>query len=888
MLGISTPNPSRGAASQRARPPWMLRATALFTALLLLAQWGGLLAGADRWIAARLEMWRAAPGRDAAPLLVVIDESTIATFGPPPWSAATWYGILAELHTAGIEQVTLVDPWTTLLEPAQPDDAPADPTRARALLRVPRLVLESSDAPGLPRLLEPPTDGPFAAWDHHLSLPAYPDGVVRDLTDAANASGVFGPSAFCVWNGRCPSGGPLALWVRTQGEGAGLPAISLADLVRGARVPVSEDASRTTLLGVTDPWRARTVRVGPEAELRTWPEAIGSAITSARSTLPTPRPGPGGELLLIVFTVLLSIGLTRMERRAERESVLVWTPIGVALLALLATAAHVVVAPLTGIVLAAALPPALSAVGSRRVARRFLRSVALLLAQDGIRYAWRDTRIRTREELAQKLADLLAPRFPGYRSGYLHLGRRGRVGWTVTPGGMGPEDMALVGRRERQRLLELAATHDTGARADVLRADPGGLRLMPVRDGRELVGYWLVGWPQDFAEPDPLVLADLARWCGRHLALYEGMGPRQWRERLRDRLESDTEAVRRLFNSASEERRRQVQALHALDLPLLTTDLAGTLQFANQAMTELLTGSQLGAVSTLAELIARLDPEDRTHDLRRLLLTGEPLTLRWRHGAHGWLATAQAVSRPTEDASEEVLGYVLWARDLTASQQLEQMRASVLGFASNRVRNALMVVMGYARMLEGQMGDERARKMLENIVRNADDVATALDELKSLAGLEEEPDRLLELDFGRLVREAINDALWFAEQHRVELVADIPDISLPVLAPAGRARDTLDLLLDLAILSASPGSQVSVQVEERREDTLFTLSWSGPGFDPAILAVAKGPWHEDIGSLPRALRPYARARAVFTDLVVRSAPGEGVEVQFSSARAGRP
>ena len=112
-------------------------------------------------------------------------------------------------------------------------------------------------------------------------------------------------------------------------------------------------------------------------------------------------------------------------------------------------------------------------------------------------------------------------------------------------------------------------------------------------------------------------------------------------------------------------------------------------------------------------------------------------------------------------------------------------------------------------------------------------------------------------------------------------------VSLPVLAPASKCRDTLDLLLDVAVLSAAPGSRIAVQVEERPDATAFVLAWAGPGFDPALLAVAHGPWHEDLGSLPRELRPYARARAVFPDLVIRSAPGEGTEVRFTLPRAGR-
>jgi signal transduction histidine kinase len=190
-------------------------------------------------------------------------------------------------------------------------------------------------------------------------------------------------------------------------------------------------------------------------------------------------------------------------------------------------------------------------------------------------------------------------------------------------------------------------------------------------------------------------------------------------------------------------------------------------------------------------------------------------------------------------------------------------------------------------MLGAKIDDIGSKSMLDAIGRNADDVAAAIDELKSLAGLDEEPDRLLEVDFGRMVREAINDAMWFADMHQVELRSDIPDVALPVLAPAGRSRETLDLLLDVGVLSAAPGSRVGVTLEEGTLSTAFVLGWAGAGFDPAVLAVCHGPWHEDVGALPRELRPYARARAVFPDLAIRSAVGQGTEVRFTLPRAGR-
>ncbi|MBW2254309.1 MAG: hypothetical protein JRI25_06885, partial [Deltaproteobacteria bacterium] len=546
---------------------------------------------------------------------------------------------------------------------------------------------------------------------------------------------------------------------------------------------------------------------------------------------------------------------------------------------------RLLVPPFTAMVLVASLSPLMAALASRRVARDFLQSVALALVQDAMRYAWRDTRIRTAEDLAAKLTTLTRVRFPACRTAYLHRSGRSALRW-VKGSGLKEQDLAEVLLIDAPAFRE-AQVQAVGARADMLLVQPAVARVLAIREGRSLVGFWCVAVDVEVPEPDPGALVAVADWVSRHLELDRPGHQRTLGEWLRDQMESDTDTVRKLFSIASEERRRQLQALNAIDLPFLTADPSGSVLFVNTAMAELLADHGLATTHALPDLISGLDrAQDHGKALHRLFAAGVSFSVQWGDERHAWRAVAQPVSRGG-DGGEEVLGYVLHVEDRTHAEHLEDIRESVVDFASTRVRNALMVIVGYAGLLRAKATDAGTTKMLDTVRRNAEEVAAAMDELKALVGLDAEPDRLLEVDFARLLREVVQEVEPVAEARTVRLTLAAPEVSLPVLASPTRARDALAVLLHEACVASTPGSVVKILLEERQEDTLFRIQWPGAGLDPAVLALVTEGWHRDLASLPRELYPYARARVAFRDLQIASAPGDGVQVEFTLRRSGR-
>lgn len=868
--------PTSGVSQVRS---WPLLA---LTLACVVAHAAGAFQGLDRQILGALVGLRAAPDRSVAPLLLAIDDDALERLGPLPWPVKTWGAVADALGAVGVAEAALVDPWPRLVAA---DGAPGDAGPVRLLVP---LVL--SDAPhgqlsGRPL---PGRMGPLEPWGHQLYLPVAPDGVLRDLSERARAGGAHGPSAVCAWTPRCPTGGALGLAVRPLGDAGSLPTLSISDALDGVGLP-RDSAARTVLVGVTAAPFARHVRVGPGADLMTWPEAVGHAVASARAARKVPQTGPVWSLLVVLGVIAASAGLTRFDRRVPAAAMAVGLPVVALGLCAVLFVADLLVPPVTATVVGAGLPPLVVAIASRQLAADFLRSMALLLAQDGSRYAWRSTRLEDPQHVLHTLASLSRNHTPAQRMCYLHLQRSGALSWV---GGYGIERADLDSGRLRIGVepFSSARSRNEGSRTSELfsRGAFSG-RVVPIRQrgARQrgaLLGFWCVAGRPDEPAPEPATLARVARWVGRHCALEVQERPSLTRW-LSDRLESDGALVQDLFESASEERRRQVRALHAVGLPLLTADLAGAILFANRAGTELLARHGLANVRSLRELMFLVGgEEDLSARVHGLFVLGEPQHVRWDPGPREtWLLAAQPVRR--DGGGDDVLGYVAVLEDLSESQRLREVRAAVVDMTTSRVRNATMAIMGYARLLARKVQDPALDRVVQGLLDGAGDVSQAIDELRALVEFEEGRDVEVGVDVIRVLRGSI-EQVPFAERHQ-ELRTDLPEHALPVVASPTSARAALHTLLLEAARAAPVGAELFLGVQEHADRTVVTLTWPGAGLDAETLErFRRLPPHSE--GVPTALVPYCTARNALPDLTLASAAGQGVQVVFSLPRSGSP
>ncbi|MBN1334361.1 MAG: hypothetical protein JXB39_00210 [Deltaproteobacteria bacterium] len=854
-------------------PRWMLRLTLVAVVGIALLQAAGAFRTADRRALDLGLALRPLPSREAAPLLLEVDAAALARYGPLPWSPGRWAEIGDLLVKAGILEVYVLDPWTRLVASGDP------PAPSRAVLFVPRLLRPGPG--GALQVLDPPDDrAPFVAWDHQLHLPEGPDGVVRELAPA-RAGGVYGPSAFCAW-ARCPPGEGAVLPMHPLGPAGALPALSIADLAEGVRPAPS---GRTVLLGITDPFFADSVHVGADALRMPWPEAVGQAAACARSEPAMPVPGSLGQAAITVLCGLAALLFVHFSRKPRTAWLPAAFPVLVAATGLGAAAAGWLVPPVVGSVLSAASPPLIAALASRRVAIGFLERVSLLLLQDGVRYAWRDTSVTSVRALTEKLGALTRNHTSTSR---MALVRRvpgtSRLAWE---GGYGIPPEAL--RADRLHLGSSpfceALDRPGGASADPLLVDGLKGRVVPIRQDRWLAAFWVPIWDAGEEGTEPEVLARLARWMGLHLALEDAPRPSGLKDLLPDRLDVETDRVQRLFAAASEERRRQIQMLHALDLPLLTADLAGTILFANRAMQARLLQADLAGQPTLRGVLFRLmGSHGFEAAMRGLFAGGEPLAFPWTSSDdRAWRVTVEPVLEAGASGGE-ILGYEMHLQDETHLVQLREIRSSLVHFTRAHVRNALQVVIGYTGLLHRGDPSSENREMLDAVLSHAREVEEAVDALGRL-GRSEDLDEPLELDLVRLVQEVVREADPAALARRLTLGVELPAIAMPVLAAPVRTRDAVASLVREACASAAPGSTVSIRIAEREDRSEVWIAWPGAGLDPAVRAHIHGEWHASLGALPRELHAFARAKVVLADLSLSGAPGRGVEVTFTLPRA---
>lgn len=875
MIPTQEPAPSApagGPTRDHAVTEALVRLGAVGAVVLLLHALGAF-SGVDRSAAAIGALARPAPARALQPLLLEIDPRSVERWGPPPWSPRSWSEVAAGLESQGIAEAWVVDPWPRVVDA----EGPVSAAPPGAVLRVPR-VLVPGDHQSLPtehRLTRPM--GELVDAGAMLWLPPHSDGVVRDVSRASRAGDLFGRSILCDWTPRCPSGGALALPLRPLDD---LPRLSLRDVVEGRALAPSE-VERLVLIGLTaHPWAERT-RVGVAGSEATWPEAVAASVAMSRSRSPALSIGWLGESALILAALVAAGMFEASERRLRAELRLVVLPLVAFTQALLFTTLGWVQMPVGAMTLAAAAPPFLTALAGRRVALSVLRKAALLVAQDAWDSGWRTAQVRSAQELGLRLASLARNQTRSQRSALLVRDGSGMavhgawgVPWRTSPPVV-PEP-----------LLRAAIRSPRGAAADGLVSE-GHARLFAVRSGRHVAGWWVVAWAPHEPEPDPAVLGRLATRLSRNLALDDPRSTRNLHERLVDHVAAETASVRDLLVLASEERRRQVQTLHAVELPVLTADLTGQALFVNRALSTILEETDLGPVRSVRELVFRIRGDTGLDEAMRALFLGlEPLRIPWLDPmGRLWRVAIQPVTAPEPGDERAVLGFVVSFVDRTDTVRLDDLRESVVEFSSARVRDALTVIIGYAGLARERLDDPSTRVMMDTVHERAVQVSRALEDLKAVGQLAATDHLSITVDARRLIEEVLAEVETIADERDVALRSFVPEIGLPVRVVPDDARDALSALLREATATAPPGSEVVLRLDQDHQGSVIRVEWSGPGIDPLVREHCVGEWHLHPERLPEVLRPFARVRRSFPYLDLDGAPGGGVSVSLAMHHA---
>ncbi len=171
------------------------------------------------------------------------------------------------------------------------------------------------------------------------------------------------------------------------------------------------------------------------------------------------------------------------------------------------------------------------------------------------------------------------------------------------------------------------------------------------------------------------------------------------------------------------------------------------------------------------------------------------------------------------------------ARLLEEVQDLQRSRERFFAMVNHELRNALAAVHGWAEMLVRKKDPVTVPRAAFEVLESAGQAVALVNDLLDLSRLDE--DRLKpvfrDVDCRGVVRQAVARLTPTAEAKRVRLETRLPDDLPTCSTDARRVEQILVNLLGNAVRHTPPNSVVTVTVECRSPNVLFTIEDEGPG-----------------------------------------------------------
>ena len=198
------------------------------------------------------------------------------------------------------------------------------------------------------------------------------------------------------------------------------------------------------------------------------------------------------------------------------------------------------------------------------------------------------------------------------------------------------------------------------------------------------------------------------------------------------------------------------------------------------------------------------------------------------------LATAVAPIMP-DGAENDVTGFVVLVDDATYLRQLERARTEFVGNVSHELRTPITALLGYIETIRDldPSEAEHQQRFLSIAHRNAQRLARIIEDLLSLASLEDSQQRL-DRDVIRLapLLERIADRYRDGSSDRrprihVECVDDLELVGVTNLI-----EQAMDNLVSNAVRYGDPDGMITIRGDRNGTSTLLSVQDDGPGIAP--------------------------------------------------------
>jgi signal transduction histidine kinase len=167
-------------------------------------------------------------------------------------------------------------------------------------------------------------------------------------------------------------------------------------------------------------------------------------------------------------------------------------------------------------------------------------------------------------------------------------------------------------------------------------------------------------------------------------------------------------------------------------------------------------------------------------------------------------------------------------------RQADRMRRELVANVSHDLRSPLASIQGYletVHMKDGDLNPEERQRYVKTALRNAQRLNDLVSELFELSKLEtEQVEPTIEsFPIAELVQDIVMQYEPQAEEHEIDLRAELPERHARVEADIGLVERALSNLIDNAIHYTPEGGQVRVRLDNQERAVCVEVEDTGPG-----------------------------------------------------------
>ena len=170
-------------------------------------------------------------------------------------------------------------------------------------------------------------------------------------------------------------------------------------------------------------------------------------------------------------------------------------------------------------------------------------------------------------------------------------------------------------------------------------------------------------------------------------------------------------------------------------------------------------------------------------------------------------------------------------------RELDRLKNSFVGSVSHELRTPLTSIRGYAEFLQDEIAgplSETQARYVAAMLEAAERLGRIVDDLLDFARLESGALTLFprESSLTQKVQESINSLIPQAHAAHLQLVADLPDAPVLLVADIDRLGQVLLNLVNNAIKFTAPGGRVEVTLREADDEIRLEVRDTGIGIPP--------------------------------------------------------